>query len=95
MSGNVFVDGQPVCDDRWDLRAAAVVCRMMFNVSALAATTRSAFGRVGYAFAMTEVNCTGEEDDLRDCQHEIPRRCWQAAGVLCGGKYCRYHYYYN
>ena len=97
MSGNVFVNGGPVCDNEWDLRDADVVCRMLFNSSALAATTESAFGQVGHDFAMDQVDCSGEEEDLHDCQHETEENCkgGEAAGVLCGGKYCRYHYYYN
>ena len=88
MAGNVFVDGRPVCDDEWDLRDAAVVCRLLFNVSALAATTDSQFGRVGSDFSMDNVNCTGEEEDLRECHHETKDDCrgTEAAGVVCGGK---------
>ena len=88
MSGNVFVNGGPVCDDEWDQRDAEVVCRMLFNVSALAATTDSLFGRVGEDFSMDEVNCTGHEKKITDCQHETEDNCrpWNAAGVVCGGK---------
>ena len=90
MSGNVFVNGGPVCDDEWDLRDAEVVCRMLFNVSALAATRYSVFGLVGEDFSMTEVNCTGEEQDIINCQHSTTISRWcesdDAAGVVCGGK---------
>ena len=84
----MFVDGGPVCDDRWDLRDAAVVCRLLFNVSALAATTGSEFGDVRGDFSMDNVNCTGQEGDLRECQHETKDNCGgdEAAGVVCGGK---------
>ena len=27
--GNVFINGQPVCDDYWDSRDARVACRML------------------------------------------------------------------
>ena len=89
MSGNVFVNGGPVCDDEWDLRDAEVVCRMLFNVSALAATTDSLLGQVGEDFSINNVNCTGQEKKITDCQHETEVyycRDWEAAGVFCGGK---------
>ena len=89
MAGNVFVDGRPVCDDEWDLRDAAVVCRLLFNVSALAATTGSEFGQVGDDFSMEDVKCTGQEGDLRKCQHRTEYIYCDGgsyAGVVCGGK---------
>lgn len=27
--GNVFLNGKPVCDDKWDKKSATVACRML------------------------------------------------------------------
>ena len=104
MSGNLFVNGVrygmvPVCHFDWDIKDAAVVCRMLVNVSALAATTDSEFGRVVDDWSMSSFECSGEEEAIRYCR----KARWQssgycadkAAGVVCGGNECRYHDYYN
>ena len=90
MSGNVFVNGGPVCDDEWDLRDAEVVCRMLFNGPALEATRGSLFGQVTEDFSIARVNCTSEEQDIINCQHNTTIPWWcgsgRAAGVVCRGK---------
>ena len=99
MSGNVFVNGGPVCHYRWDIKDAAVVCRQLFNGFAVRSTRNSEFGRVAEDFSMNYVRCTGQEEDITDCKHKtrISSLCRadRAAGVVCGGKQCRYHDYYN
>ena len=73
-SGNVYVDGRPVCDSSWDLADASTVCRMLFpNItsSAVEATTGSAFGFTGGSFSMTNMTCRGNETNINTCQHDI------------------------
>jgi hypothetical protein len=55
------------------------------------ATTRSTFGRtVGGHFVLNNVNCTGNESNIFDCQYPVNGRidCLvvrnQEAGVICG-----------
>ena len=88
--GNVFVDNKPICDYGWGLRDAEVVCSMQ-NMSAVAATSRSTFGRVNSGdFGMTRVQCEGGEKDVRSCKHDTEIPSWAcdggwAAGVVCDG----------
>ena len=87
--GNVFVDGKPICDVEWDLRDAQVVCAMLNLRDALAATTRSAFGRVRPPFGRTKVGCEGNETDIRDCSHSIVIPSWWDCNVWAAGVVCR------
>ena len=82
--GNVLVDGRPVCDDSWGAGDAAVVCRMLGFVSG-AATSQSAFGPVSGDFVMDDVECEGDEGDIRECQHSAGHNCgvMEGAGVRC------------
>ena len=82
-----FLLRRPVCDDLWSLAAAEVVCRMLCYPGAVAATTASNFGEVGLDFLMTEVVCTGEEEEVTACSYSTHHNCGpaEAAGVVCRG----------
>jgi len=85
-SGNVYIFGQPVCDDGWNLNAADVVCRQLGFPGALAATNQSAFGEVSSVeFGMDDVVCDGTEETLKQCRYTHENDCAddEGAGVEC------------
>merc|ERR1712112_687546 len=84
--GNVFVNGEPVCDDSWDNADARVACRML-GYSNGRAISNSRFGQIpGGDYGMDNVECEGYEDRLTDCQFSSSDDCSEdeAAGVICG-----------
>ncbi|KFU92722.1 Deleted in malignant brain tumors 1 protein, partial [Chaetura pelagica] len=76
-----------VCDDGWDLEDAAVVCRQLGCGVAMAAPGGAYFGRGHDPIWLDEVNCTGTEGNLFDCQAKAwgKNNCFHGedAGVVC------------
>ena len=81
----MFINGNPVCDDGWNLIAAHVVCKQLNFSRAVRTTNSSKFGLVGATYAMDDVVCQGNETQLGDCQHATEDNCdaTEAAGVVC------------
>ncbi|XP_055001064.1 soluble scavenger receptor cysteine-rich domain-containing protein SSC5D isoform X2 [Sorex araneus] len=79
-----------VCDDGWDLRDAAVVCRALGCGGALAAPGGAFFGEGTGPVWLSELDCHGGEAGLGLCTH----RGWKAhvcsheedAGAVCAGQ---------
>ncbi|XP_010123402.1 PREDICTED: soluble scavenger receptor cysteine-rich domain-containing protein SSC5D-like, partial [Chlamydotis macqueenii] len=57
-----------VCDDGWDLREAKVVCRQLGCGTALSAPRESKYGEGKDQIWLSDVNCTGTEASLTDCE---------------------------
>ncbi|KAI8489059.1 Angiopoietin 4 [Branchiostoma belcheri] len=76
-----------VCDDRWDLQDARVVCRQLGFGTALEAKLAGHFGEGSGSVWLDEVACGGDETNLGDC----PAEPWgqsdcshkEDAGVVC------------
>uniref|UniRef100_A0A3B3WKA9 SRCR domain-containing protein n=1 Tax=Poecilia mexicana TaxID=48701 RepID=A0A3B3WKA9_9TELE len=88
----VWKDGNwgTVCDDRWDLREAKVVCAQLGCGTALRVTGQNGLFPPGSGpIHLDELNCTGNEQNLwfcpgvqenSDCGHK------EDAGVVCSGQ---------
>ncbi|XP_053825209.1 LOW QUALITY PROTEIN: deleted in malignant brain tumors 1 protein-like [Vidua macroura] len=76
-----------VCDDTWDLAAAAVTCRQVRCGPALWAPGAAQFGRGSGAIWLDQTNCSGSEAHLAQC----PAHTWgrndcqhgEDAGAVC------------
>ncbi|NXF88911.1 DMBT1 protein, partial [Eubucco bourcierii] len=79
-----------VCDDSWDMKDAAVVCRQLGCGSALEAHSNAHFGPGSGPIWMQIVQCDGSESALSDCRsiRNPFRRCGhhEDAGVNCSDR---------
>ncbi|XP_076738295.1 scavenger receptor cysteine-rich domain-containing group B protein-like [Maylandia zebra] len=79
-----------VCDDRWDLNAAEVVCRQLNCGPALEAPQNAFFGEGTGEIWLDDVICSGSEDFLTDCpnsgfgNHNCDHS--EDASVICSGE---------
>lgn len=79
-----------VCDDRWSLANADVVCRELKCGTALEAKKAAFFGEGKDQIWLDDVQCTGQEPSILKCTHREfgENNCGHAedAGVVCSGK---------
>uniref|UniRef100_A0A4W4GIW1 SRCR domain-containing protein n=1 Tax=Electrophorus electricus TaxID=8005 RepID=A0A4W4GIW1_ELEEL len=76
-----------VCDDDWDMRDAAVVCRELGCGEAVDVLVNSHFGQGSGLIWMDDVDCSGSESTLKNCRSAGwgKHNCNQTknAGVIC------------
>lgn len=80
-----------VCDDNWNIKAAAVVCRELGCGEAVDALHNSYFGSgsESQSIWMDDVDCKGSESTLKNCKsvkfgvHDCDHN--KDAGVICSG----------
>ncbi|KAM5174139.1 antigen WC1.1-like [Callospermophilus lateralis] len=78
-----------VCDERWDLKDAHVVCRQISCGVAIDAIHHAQFGEGSGPIWLSQLQCTGEEDQVWKCpshgwgQHDCTHR--EDASVICSG----------
>ncbi|CAH1784682.1 unnamed protein product [Owenia fusiformis] len=79
-----------VCDDRWSIENAHVVCKQLGFPSAVSTTEFGQYGRARRLIWLDNVVCKGSEDTLANCTHDPwgKHDCGrdEAAGVVCNRK---------
>uniref|UniRef100_A0A3B4BL78 SRCR domain-containing protein n=1 Tax=Pygocentrus nattereri TaxID=42514 RepID=A0A3B4BL78_PYGNA len=79
-----------VCDDNWDMRDAAVVCRELGCGEAVDALSDAHYGPGSGPIWMNNMSCSGSETTLKNCRSDGWRKhnCshFKDAGVVCLGK---------
>ena len=67
----VYYNGEwgTVCDDRWDLNDAQVVCRQLGFGPAVATRSRAFYGEGNGRIWLDDVSCVGTELNIEDCSH--------------------------
>ena len=77
-----------VCDNSWDVKDACVVCQMLGYGAAKRAPGRAYFGQGTGRILLTQVDCTGRETNIDECEHGgwMQRGCRthrRDAGAVC------------
>ena len=86
-AGEVYGTWGTICDDQWDLKDAAVICRMLNYSGVLAAPMYAAYGGGSGKILFDNLDCFGNESDIEDCPHNGlgVHNCIhdEDAGVIC------------
>ncbi|XP_069125491.1 LOW QUALITY PROTEIN: uncharacterized protein [Argopecten irradians] len=76
-----------ICDDKWDINDARVICHMLGYNDANKAVHMSEFGSGNGNFLLDDVGCVGNETSIEDCpkprwkEHNCKQ--YEVAGVEC------------
>ena len=87
----VYYNGQwgTVCDDGWDIKDAAVVCREMGCGTVINAPHKAYFGQGSGPILLVSVSCSGNESSITACSYDGfgKHNCDHDddAGVTCSG----------
>ena len=73
-----------MCDDEWNLIAAAVVCRQL-NLGPPVSIYSHSTGRLNVQYGIENVICDGTESNIAECHYITDHDCYrhEAAGVIC------------
>ena len=86
-AGEKFGTWGTICDDRWDLKDAAVICRMLNYSGVLAAPMYGPYGGGSGKILFDNLDCVGNESNVEDCPHNGlgVHNCIhdEDAGVIC------------
>ncbi|NXV83019.1 WC11 protein, partial [Atlantisia rogersi] len=76
---------ETVCDDDWDIKDAAVVCKQLGCGDAFKAHNKAYFGAGSGPIWKYGFECDGTESALSDCEKRSQARCFhdEDAGVTC------------
>ncbi|XP_072020799.1 uncharacterized protein [Amphiura filiformis] len=76
-----------VCDNQWDIKDASIVCKMLGYGAAREAPTKAYFGQGNIQVLLNDVDCSGMELNIEECQHSGWRQnyCYhrEDAGAVC------------
>lgn len=79
-----------MCDDRWGMKQAEVICRELSCGVPLKAHVRAHYGRGSGPIWLDDINCDGTENALSECRANEwgVNNCHHGedAGVECAGK---------
>ncbi|XP_071844868.1 uncharacterized protein [Apostichopus japonicus] len=87
----VYGEWGTVCDDSWELRDAAVVCRVLGFTAARTVRNHAYYGEGSGKIWYGDVECSGSEESLNDCPKSNVgvHNCLHSddAGVVCTSYY--------